>query len=126
MLGSPFFGNLPGTGTAKQTLANLPGGSDTEHELREQESDYTLTLELPGFSEDDITITWDNGKLTVAAEQHTDSDTRKQRRGYHRTYKFPQEIDDDNIEAEYNNGILEVTLPIEGTHSPDGKEIEIN
>lgn len=126
LLGSPFFGNLPGTDTAKQTLANMPGASDSEHELREHDSDYVLTVELPGFSEDDITVTWNDGDLTVAAEQHTDTDSTKRRRGYHRTYTFPQRVDDDGIEAEYNNGVLEITLPVEGTHTPEGKEIAIN
>lgn len=98
-------------------------GFGTDYELYEEENDFVLTVELPGFDPADISVTWDNGTLNIGAE-HADAD-RGRRRTYHRRFRFPKTIDDDEITASYNNGILEVRLPISAEAGLQGTEIPV-
>jgi len=60
--------------------------------------------------------------LNVAAE-HVDED-RGRKKTCHRRFRFPKDVDDDEITATYNNGVLEVELPVTGT-TTRGKTIPI-
>ncbi|AGB36903.1 Hsp20/alpha crystallin family protein [Natronococcus occultus] len=96
-------------------------GSD-DYELYEEDDKFVLTIDMPGFEHEEIDLAWDDGVLNVAAE-HVDED-RGRKKTYHRRFRFPKTVDDDEISAEYTNGVLEVTLP---TAAPDtrGKEIPL-
>ncbi len=94
-----------------------------DYELYEQDGEFVLTVELPGFDPAEITVTWDDGVLNVAGE-HED-EFRNTRRTYHRRFRFPKTVDDDAIEASYQNGILTITLPIVVDAAATGTEIEI-
>jgi hypothetical protein len=54
-----------------------------------------------------------------------DEDDRGRHKTYHRRFRFPKTIDDEDIWAEYTNGILEVRLPIEMGAAVTGREIEV-
>lgn len=97
--------------------------SGTDYELFEEDGEFVLSIELPGFDPEEITASWDGGVLNVAAE-HED-ENRGQRRTYHRRFRFPKDVDDEAITAEYNNGILEVRLPVETGAAVSGTEIEV-
>lgn len=97
--------------------------SSTDYELFEEDDEFVLSVELPGFEPEEITASWDNGVLNIAAE-HEDQQ-RGQRRTYHRRFRFPKDVDDEAITAEYNNGILEVRLPVETGAAVSGTEIEV-
>lgn len=84
------------------------GGDD--YELYEEEDEFVLSVELPGFEVEDIDVAWDDGVLNIAAD-HED-DTRGRKQTYHRRFRFPKEVDEDAISAEYTNGVLEVRLPV--------------
>lgn len=105
--------------------SRLFGGSGfgNDFELYEEEDEFVLTVELPGFDPAEISVAWDDGTLNVGAE-HVD-DARGERRTYHRRFRFPRTVDDDAITASYNNGILEVRLPISTDAALQGTEIPI-
>jgi HSP20 family protein len=94
-----------------------------DYELYEEEDAFVLSVELPGFDTDEISVSWNDGVLNIAAE--AEDSTRNQRQTYHRRFRFPKDVDDEAISAEYANGILEVTLPIETGAVVHGKEIPI-
>ena len=97
--------------------------SSTDYELYEEDDEFVLSIELPGFDPEEITASWDSGILNVAAE-HED-ERRSERKTYHRRFRFPKDVDDEAITAEYNNGILEVRLPVETGAAVSGTEIEV-
>lgn len=98
--------------------------TDTDVELYEEEDEFVLTIEMPGFDREEITVSWDEDRLYVAAE-HED-EARNRRRTYHRTFRLPKEIEPDEIDAHYHNGVLEVRLPILTGAVVRGQEIEIH
>ena len=96
------------------------GGND--YELYEEDDEFVLTIDMPGFEHEEIDLAWDDGVLNVTAE-HVD-DERGRKKTYHRRFRFPKTVDDENISAEYTNGVLEVRLPTAGT-SVQGREIPL-
>jgi len=99
------------------------GDRSSDYELYEEDGEFTLTVELPGFDREEIDLAWDEGILNVAAE-HVDED-RGQQKTYHRRFRFPKDIDEDAISATYSNGVLEVTLPLREETAVRGKSIPI-
>ncbi|GAB3665126.1 Hsp20/alpha crystallin family protein [Halopiger thermotolerans] len=96
------------------------GGND--YELYEEDDEFVLTIDMPGFETDEIELAWDDGVLNVAAE-HVDDD-RGRKKTYHRRFRFPKTVDDESISAEYTNGVLEVRLPTADA-TTRGKEIPL-
>ncbi len=94
-----------------------------DYELYEEDDEFVLSVEMPGFDPEEITVSWNDGVLNIAAEH--DEEGRSRRQTYHRRFRFPKRVDDEDITAEYSNGILEVRLPVSTGAAVSGKEIEI-
>ncbi len=116
---SPSSSWLSSTGTPSRLFGT---GSD-EYELYEQDGEFVLSIEMPGFEVEDIEVGWHEGRLTIAAER--DDDERNRRRTYRRSFRMPKEIDEDEIRARYQNGVLDVYLPAEEDAAVKGKQIPI-
>lgn len=93
------------------------------YELYEEDDEFVLSVKMPGFDPEEISVSWDDGVLNIAAE-HED-EQRGERKRYHRRFRFRKRIDDEDITAEYNNGILELRLPVETGATVSGREIEV-
>lgn len=85
----------------------------------DQGENYLLQAELPGFRKEDINIDLKNDLLTISAshkEESTDEEKNKYIRkeryysSYSRSFRV-NNVEADDIDAAYNNGILEVTFP---------------
>jgi HSP20 family protein len=97
--------------------------SQSDYELYEEDDEFVLSVELPGFDPAEVDVSWDDGVLNIAAER--EDDARGERKTYHRRFRFPKTVDDDAIAASYTNGILEVRLPVMAGATTRGKQIEI-
>nr|WP_226377478.1 Hsp20/alpha crystallin family protein [Haloterrigena turkmenica] len=64
---------------------------NSDYELYEEDDEFVLTIDMPGFETDEIGLSWDDGVLNVAAE-HVD-DERGRKKTYHRRFRFPKTID---------------------------------
>ncbi len=87
-------------------------------DIYEKDNKYFIEMDIPGFSKEDIDIDLDKGYLTISAshEENVDDENknyiRKERSSYVTSRKFYLgEVDEDNIKAEFNNGILKVIVP---------------
>ena len=104
--------------------SRLFGDWGSDFELYEQDDQFVLTIELPGYDREDISVNWYEGRLSVSAE-HED-EARGRQRTYHRAFRVPKEIEPDEVDATYRNGVLEVTLPILEGAVHRGQEIEVS
>lgn len=93
-----------------------------DYELCKEDDEFALSIEMPGFERDEIDVRWQSGRLAVAADHEDVQANRK--RTYHRTFRFPTDVDEGAIEAGYSNGVLEVRLPVAGVQL-QGREIEV-
>lgn len=103
--------------------SRLVGTGADDYELYEQDGEFVLSVELPGYQPDDIEVAWHDGRLTIAAER--DDDRRGERRNFRRAFRMPKEIDDESIRARYQHGILDVYLPSVEEATATGKSIPI-
>ena len=79
----------------------------------------TATFELPGLKKEDISIDVHNGRLIVSAESKLSSEydengfaVRERRYGkLSRTLQLPQGLNEEEIKASVENGVLTVTFP---------------
>ena len=93
---------------------------------------YLLQAELPGYDKSEIGIKLDGDYLTISAEhkeeneEKKDNFIRRERRigSYSRSFDITG-IDAEKITAEYNNGVLDVTLPKVSADKKEPKQIEI-
>lgn len=97
--------------------------------------DLVVKLDLPGIEPKDIHVKLEEGELTVMAERKADKEVKEE--GYYRkeaSYGFferhmsvPKGLKETEIKAEYDNGVLEITMPraakVEGL--PKAKEIPV-
>lgn len=104
----------------RPTASRLFDAVADDAELYEDDGEFVLTVELPGFAEDDIDVRWRDDRLHVTAEQE---DERRSRR-YARSFSFPRQVDDEAATATYRNGVLEVRLPVV-EESSAGRRIEV-
>jgi HSP20 family protein len=90
-------------------------------DVREDDHELVLSLELPGVKPSDVEITAENGVLTIRGEKHEmrkegDEGTRyhvveRSYGGFARSFQMPKGLDEANIAAEYTNGVLTIHVP---------------
>ncbi|NQS98288.1 MAG: Hsp20/alpha crystallin family protein [candidate division Zixibacteria bacterium] len=88
-------------------------------DIAENDSDFTINVELPGIKRDDITITLQDDVLTLKGEKRTGKDSKEH--NYHlcersygkfvRSFRLPNYFDSEKIDASFKDGILILTLP---------------
>ncbi|NHN47807.1 Hsp20/alpha crystallin family protein [Halostella sp. JP-L12] len=106
-----------------RTMWGREGWSDATS-LVEEDGEYVFVMDLPGFEREEISLTFDDGVLTVTADRETESETVARRRRVDERVTVPGEVDVDAVAATYRNGVLEVRLPT--TDAADrGRRIEI-
>ena len=88
-------------------------------DIREDENNVYVDAELPGFNKDDVEVTLENGILTINAERKDEQDqqkkgehhlTERRFRRVNRSFALPNTVDESNVNAELDNGVLHLTL----------------
>jgi len=83
--------------------------------ISETEEHYHIELAAPGLKKEDFKVNLDRDLLTISAEHQTESDKKYNKREYSyssfvRSFTLPDSADDDNIEAEYTDGVLKINV----------------
>ena len=99
----------------------------------ESESEYRLSLELPGVKRDDVSIDVADGQITISGEKQsryqtqdeTGSRTETRYGRFHRSLPLPEGVDAEAVEATFEDGVLELTLPKVEQKAPQSRKIEI-
>lgn len=99
-------------------LPGISAGGYPRVNLGEDENNYYLEALVPGIEPDDIDLNLMRGTLTLSGERKekaTDGRTwHRHERGagkFMRTIELPDMVDSANVDAEYRNGVLLITLP---------------
>lgn len=103
-----------------------------ELNVYEKDKEFELTVALPGMKKEDFEISYENGMLTISGERKMEHEENG--RKYHRienrfgsfscSLPLPSDvINQDDITAKYENGVLYVTVP--KIKEKAGKKIEV-
>ncbi|MBE2264102.1 MAG: Hsp20/alpha crystallin family protein [Burkholderiaceae bacterium] len=112
---------------------SLPSPAQIKVDVKESEKAYTVQAEVPGVSKDEIHVSLDANVVTLRAEikqedsQNTDEKTLRSERYYgavSRSFQLPQEIDQAQARAKYDNGVLTLTLPKKAANGSQRLTIE--
>ncbi len=90
----------------------------------------TIEMQLPNFSEDEISVQQHNNSLEIKAE-HQEKEEHKGRKyllkesssQYFRRFTLPRNSDAENIKAEFEKGLLKVHVPFKELPAP--KQISV-
>lgn len=100
-------------------------------DLYELADSYVVMMDLPGLSKKDIQITFDNGALQISGERSVTADENVQfhkierRRGrFHRSLRFPREVQPEKVKASFEHGVLTIRMPKTERSRP--RKIEIS
>lgn len=109
------------------------GSRSFRTDVKENENEFRLQAELPGMKKEDIELSIEDDYLTISArndeviEEEKDNYIRRERRSgsYCRTFNI-ENVKEDEIDAQYKDGILEVILPKKEPGSAKRRTIDIN
>jgi HSP20 family protein len=103
--------------------------------ITEDNKEYRIDLSVPGMKRDDFKVDVDNGILTISSEKEEEKkeDDKNYRRrefsftSFSRTFTLPENTDESKIDAKYDNGMLQLTIPKkEVTVSKAKKQIKVS
>ncbi|MEI6060937.1 MAG: Hsp20/alpha crystallin family protein [Bacteroidota bacterium] len=102
--------------------------------VREDENNYAIELALPGFSKEEISISFEDEILTITAGHQPKEDVSGPKytwnefgfkSKYERSFQLPETVNSESISAAFENGILLVSLPKKEAQPATVKKIEI-
>ena len=89
-------------------------------DIREKDDNYEVSVDLPGFKKEEITVELDNGYLTISAAKGLDKDENKKGKlirqeryagSMTRSFYIGDNVEKGDIEATYRHGVLTLTVP---------------
>ena len=101
-------------------------------DVYEDEHNVTLKIEVPGIDEKDIDVRIENNTLTVHGERKIEKEEKeenyrrveRQYGSFTRTFTLPNTVDTEKVQANYDKGVLNISLPKKAEAKP--KQIRVN
>jgi HSP20 family protein len=101
-------------------------------EISERDHKIVVKADLPGVTPDDIEVTLRDDALIIEGERHSEHEhqqgnvwrTERVYGGFRRVIPLPEGVDPNSVEAQFNNGVLEVSLATPQKES-GGRKVEI-
>lgn len=103
-------------------------------DIKDEGDRFVMETEMPGFDKKDINIDINGDVLTLSAKHETNTEDKDEKGKYIRrersfgSYKRSFDltgVDAQNIDAEYTNGILTLTLPKKQPETPTSRRLEV-
>ncbi len=118
------------TGRSEQDLTTSSFAPPVD--IYEDEHNITLKMDVPGIDQKDLDIRVENSTLTVRGERKFEKDEKEEnfrrieRRygSFLRSFTLPTTVDTENVQADYDNGVLKIRLAKREEAKP--KQIKVN
>ena len=92
-----------------------------EADVVETQNDIRVYLDIPGMRPDDIDISLENNILTISGERSAEWQEGDEKNTWHlserrygrfsRSFVLPRDVDADRIDANFDNGVLQLSIP---------------
>lgn len=101
--------------------------------ISENDKEFKLQLAVPGMKKEDFKIAIEENMLVVSAENKKENEEKTERytrkefsfSSFTRRFNLPDNVDDTQISANYENGIMHLNLPKKAEAKPAAREISI-
>src|SRR6266498_5174724 len=101
-------------------------------DVYEDEHNITLKIEVPGIDEKDIDVRIENNTLIVHGERKFEKEEKeenfrrveRQYGSFTRSFSLPNTVDSDQVSANYEKGVLKISLPKKAEAKP--KQIKVS
>jgi len=88
-------------------------------DISETKKHYVIKVELPEVEKDDVSVSIDNGLLTISGERRFEKEEETETTHrvesmygkFSRSFSLPADADEGHIEAKTKNGVLKVRIP---------------
>lgn len=104
-------------------------------DIKEKKKKYEITADLPGVDKDDLSVTLEDGVLTIEAstnEEKTEEEDgkviRKERRSgkFMRSFNLGLDVKEGDISAKFKDGVLTLNVPKAEAGVSQPKKISVN
>ncbi|HKC69804.1 MAG TPA: Hsp20/alpha crystallin family protein [Bacteroidia bacterium] len=87
--------------------------------ITETNKEFKVDLSVPGMKRSDFKVDVDNGILTISSKKEEEKNENEKNycscefsySSFSRSFTLPDNVDENNINAKYDNGMLEITIP---------------
>ena len=95
-------------------------GPQIKMDVKESDGDYMVKAEIPGVKKEDIHVNIEGNRVSISAEVKKEKEEKegekviRSERSYglaSRSFTLADEVDQGKVQAKYNDGLLELTLP---------------
>lgn len=103
-------------------------------DIFETDNELVLKADVPGVDQKDIDIRIENGTLQLKGERKFEKEEKN--KGFHRLersygsfvryFTVPESVDTENVKADFQNGVLTVTLPKKEIAKPKAIKVQVN
>ena len=123
-----FLNNVP------PAISREFGVSTTPVNVHETPDAYHLEVVAPGLKKEDFKVNLEKGLLTISYEHETETENKDYKthrsefalKSFKRSFSVDDNINTENIQAKYENGVLNIYLPKKEDVKVSPKEITIN
>ena len=120
-----LFTSLPASWT--ESFSSAPAN------IHEAKDGFHVELSVPGLSKEDFKVNIEKGVLTVSYEKKEEAKSEEYKtirrefsyRSFKRSFNLDDNVNVDQVQAKYENGILKLHLPKKEAEQPSAKQVNI-
>jgi len=122
----------PRQGTSDETMAVADWIPTVD--VEEDDKEYLIKAEIPEVDKNDVKVTVENGVLTISGERRHEEKKGNGKRlrriermygAFVRSFTLPEDADEQNVRAEFKNGMLLIHLPKTQRRERQTREVPI-
>ena len=106
-------------GYTRELAANDSGNWSPQVDIKETDTEFTVSADLPGVTPEAVDVTLHNGILTIKGKRSSGKDAEKDsyrrretiRGSFFRQFTLPEPTNETAVKAKSANGVLEITIP---------------
>jgi len=104
----------------RPVFRGLEAEPEIKVDISEEDKAYAVKAEIPGVKKDDIQVSIDGNRVSISAEVKKEKEEKEGKRvirseryygTQYRAFTLAHDIDETKVEAKYQDGVLELTLP---------------
>lgn len=116
-----IFGRTPARVEPDREMLTMADWTPTV-DITETDTTYVIKGEIPGVNKEDVKVTIEDGMITMRGERKQEKEEKDKKfhrieRSYGsfmRSFRVPDNVDENAVKAEFKNGMINVTMPKSG------------